>query len=131
MRAGAVYLTEDRKSNGLLLEETIATNLTLAALNKFQRGPLVDQAKESRALDEATQSTFASATRTSSVRGNRPRRQAHLLCGLRALFPDKRNAHCRPSFKGRHICRHGAIATGNSRREPPRHFPADMSRRAS
>ncbi len=55
MRAGTVYLTEDRKSKGLLLEETIATNLTLAALDKFQRGPLVDRARESRALDEAIQ----------------------------------------------------------------------------
>jgi ribose transport system ATP-binding protein len=55
MRAGAVYLTEDRKSKGLLLEETIATNLTLAALHKFQRGPLVDRAKENRALDDAIQ----------------------------------------------------------------------------
>jgi ribose transport system ATP-binding protein len=53
MRAGVVYLTEDRKSKGLLLEETIATNLTLAALDRFRRGPLVDRAKESRALDEA------------------------------------------------------------------------------
>ena len=53
MRAGAVYLTEDRKGKGLLLEETIAANLTLAALDKFQRGPLVDRAKEARALDEA------------------------------------------------------------------------------
>ena len=35
MRAGAVYLTEDRKSKGLLLEETLATNLTLAALDEF------------------------------------------------------------------------------------------------
>src|SRR5580704_8865554 len=33
------------------------------------------------------------------VHGNRPRRQAHFLCGLRAFLPDKRNAHCRPSFK--------------------------------
>ena len=55
MRAGAVYLTEDRKSKGLLLEETIATNLTLAALDRFQRGPLVDRAKENRALDESIQ----------------------------------------------------------------------------
>ena len=53
MNAGAVYLTEDRKSKGLLLEETIATNLTLAALDRFRRGPLVDRAKESRALDQA------------------------------------------------------------------------------
>ncbi len=55
MRAGAVYLTEDRKSKGLLLEETIATNLTLAALDKFRRGPLIDRAREGRALDEAIQ----------------------------------------------------------------------------
>jgi ribose transport system ATP-binding protein len=55
MRAGAVYLTEDRKGKGLLLEENIATNLTLAALDKFQRGPLVDRAGEGRALDEAIQ----------------------------------------------------------------------------
>ena len=53
MNAGAVYLTEDRKGKGLLLEETVATNLTLAALERFQRGPLVDRAKEARALDEA------------------------------------------------------------------------------
>ena len=55
MRAGAVYLTEDRKSKGLVLEETIATNLTLAALDQFKRGLLIDRAKENRALDEAIQ----------------------------------------------------------------------------
>ncbi len=55
MRAGAVYLTEDRKSKGLLLEETLATNLTLAALEKFRRGPVVDRAKEAKALDAAIQ----------------------------------------------------------------------------
>jgi ribose transport system ATP-binding protein len=53
MRAGAVYLTEDRKGKGLLLEETLATNLTLAALAQFRRGPLVDRAKEAKALDDA------------------------------------------------------------------------------
>ena len=53
MRAGAVYLTEDRKGKGLLLEETLATNLTLAGLDQFRRGPLVDRAKESKALDDA------------------------------------------------------------------------------
>jgi len=53
MNAGAVYLTEDRKGKGLLLEETVATNLTLAALDRFQRGPVVDRAKEVQALDQA------------------------------------------------------------------------------
>ena len=55
MSAGVVYLTEDRKSKGLLLEENIAVNLTLASLDKFQRGPLIDRAREARALDEAIQ----------------------------------------------------------------------------
>ena len=53
MRAGAVYLTEDRKGKGLLLEESLAINLTLAALAQFRRGPLVDRAKEAKALDGA------------------------------------------------------------------------------
>jgi len=53
MNAGAVYLTEDRKSKGLLLEETVSTNLTLAALDHFQRGPVIDRAKEDQALDQA------------------------------------------------------------------------------
>ena len=68
MRAGAVYLTEDRKSKGLLLEETIATNLTLAALDKFQRGPLdrPRQGGRARSTRRSSVSTFASATRTCS-----------------------------------------------------------------
>jgi ribose transport system ATP-binding protein len=53
MKAGFVYLTEDRKGKGLLLRENLATNLTLAALERFQRGPLVDRAKEAKALDAA------------------------------------------------------------------------------
>jgi ribose transport system ATP-binding protein len=53
MKAGFVYLTEDRKGKGLLLRESLATNLTLAALERFQRGPLVDRAKEAKALEAA------------------------------------------------------------------------------
>jgi ribose transport system ATP-binding protein len=52
-RAGAVYLTEDRKSKGLLLDEPLAPNLTLAALDNYRRGPVVDRGKEGRALDAA------------------------------------------------------------------------------
>jgi ribose transport system ATP-binding protein len=50
-KAGAVYLTEDRKGKGLLLEETLALNLTLAALEDFQSGLLIDVAKERSTLD--------------------------------------------------------------------------------
>ncbi len=53
MASRFAYLTEDRKGKGLLLAETLATNLTLAALQRFQRGPLVDRAREADALDGA------------------------------------------------------------------------------
>ncbi len=53
MRRGVVYLSEDRKGKGLLLTRDLPTNLTLAALNHFVRGPLLDRAKEDAALDEA------------------------------------------------------------------------------
>jgi ribose transport system ATP-binding protein len=50
---GLVYLSEDRKGKGLLLEEGLIPNLTLAALDRFTRGPFLDEAAESRALDDA------------------------------------------------------------------------------
>jgi ribose transport system ATP-binding protein len=53
MNAGIVYLTEDRKGKGLLLQENLTINLTLAALERFSRGPLIDRDRESKALDEA------------------------------------------------------------------------------
>jgi ribose transport system ATP-binding protein len=53
MNAGIVYLTEDRKGKGLLLQENLTINLTLAALDRFSNGPLIDRAREARTLDEA------------------------------------------------------------------------------
>jgi ribose transport system ATP-binding protein len=53
MHRGVVYLSEDRKGKGLLLTRNLPTNLTLAALHQFVRGPLLDQAKENAALDHA------------------------------------------------------------------------------
>ena len=51
-RHGMAYLTEDRKGRGLLLEQTMRPNLTLAALRRFS-GIFVDKRREQRALDEA------------------------------------------------------------------------------
>ena len=53
MHQGIVYLSEDRKGKGLLLTRDLPTNLTLAALHHFVRGPVLDRAKEDAALDEA------------------------------------------------------------------------------
>ena len=53
MRAGIVYLSEDRKGKGLLLAQKLGINLTLAALGQFLRGMLIDRRKEAKALDDA------------------------------------------------------------------------------
>jgi len=53
LRAGIVYLSEDRKGKGLLLTKDLRVNLTLAALGQFARRFQVDRAKERTALDTA------------------------------------------------------------------------------
>jgi ribose transport system ATP-binding protein len=53
MAAGVVYLSEDRKGKGLLLRQDLRVNLTLAALEKFGRGPFIDVPAEEKALDAA------------------------------------------------------------------------------
>ncbi|MFC3569099.1 sugar ABC transporter ATP-binding protein [Paracoccus simplex] len=52
MRAGLVYLTEDRKGAGLLLEKSLRENLTLPLLERFG-WPLIDRRREEAALDRA------------------------------------------------------------------------------
>nr|BAT27564.1 ABC transporter [Aureimonas frigidaquae] len=51
--AGLVYLTEDRKGKGLLLDEPLATNLTLQALDAVQPGLALDRRRDMERLDEA------------------------------------------------------------------------------
>jgi ribose transport system ATP-binding protein len=53
LRSGIVYLSEDRKGKGLLLQKDLRTNLTLASLGKFIRAFQIDRGKERAALDEA------------------------------------------------------------------------------
>jgi ribose transport system ATP-binding protein len=53
MKAGIVYLSEDRKGKGLLLQQDLRVNLTLASLGRFIRGLVIDRGRERAALDEA------------------------------------------------------------------------------
>ena len=53
MAAGIVYLSEDRKGKGLLLQQNLRVNLTLASLAKFVRGLMLDKTAERVALDQA------------------------------------------------------------------------------
>ncbi len=52
MKAGIVYLPEDRKEHGLILTQDMRRNLTLLALKKFTRG-LINKAAEEAALDRS------------------------------------------------------------------------------
>ncbi len=51
-QAGLVYLTEDRKEKGLLLNTDLTQNLTLLALDRFSR-LTIDKKAEAAALDRA------------------------------------------------------------------------------
>lgn len=62
LELGLAYLTEDRKTRGLLLQKGMRENLTLQALRQFTRW-LVDTRAEERALD--------AAVRDFDIRGSR------------------------------------------------------------
>ncbi len=51
--AGIAYMTKDRKGKGLLVNMGLRANLTLLTLTHHLRGPFLDTASESRALDRA------------------------------------------------------------------------------
>jgi ribose transport system ATP-binding protein len=53
MAAGVVYLSEDRKGKGLLLQQNLRINLTLAALERFSRSAMIDVPAENAALETA------------------------------------------------------------------------------
>jgi ribose transport system ATP-binding protein len=55
MAAGLVYLTEDRKGKGLLLNDGMGPNLTLQALNIVNPGLRLDRRKETRSVKSAVQ----------------------------------------------------------------------------
>ena len=52
IEAGLAYVTEDRKGNGLVLEESIAQNTTLARLEKVCSHGIIDVDKENAAAEE-------------------------------------------------------------------------------
>lgn len=53
IEAGLAYVTEDRKGNGLVLEQTIAMNTTMARIEKVcGKGGIIDIPKENAAAEE-------------------------------------------------------------------------------
>lgn len=66
MAAGVVYLTEDRKGKGLLLNEGLGPNLVLQALDMTNPGLSLDRKRESAAVRSAVQN-YDIRVRTMSV----------------------------------------------------------------
>lgn len=90
MRAGIVYLSEDRKGKGLLLSRNLRINLTLAGLDRFLRGPLIDSKREEAALDRAI-SEFDIRTRDRNLEAGQlsgGNQQKLLLAKMMLLEPD-------------------------------------------
>jgi putative multiple sugar transport system ATP-binding protein len=50
--SGIAYVTEDRKSYGLVLDETIAWNTTLANLGAVSRNSVIDEGREFRVAED-------------------------------------------------------------------------------
>ena len=61
---GLAYVTEDRKTNGLVLSDTIARNTTMAKMEKIARNGVIDFVKEKKVAQEYV---AAMKTKTPSV----------------------------------------------------------------
>jgi ribose transport system ATP-binding protein len=90
MHLGIVYLSEDRKGKGLLLARDLPTNLTLAALSHFVRGPVLDRGKEDAAMKKATGEFDIRAARSDMLAGQLSggNQQKLLLAKMMLLEPE-------------------------------------------
>ena len=52
IEAGLAYVTEDRKGNGLILEESIAKNITMSRLEKVCKNGIIDFDKENAVAED-------------------------------------------------------------------------------
>ncbi len=73
IKAGLGLAPEDRKSQGLVLDWSLTKNATLADIKPFERGPLIDIAKE--------RATVREQLRALSTKPDDPDRPARLLSG--------------------------------------------------
>jgi len=90
MRAGVVYLSEDRKGKGLLLGQNLRVNLTLAALRRVLRHGFIDRQAEERELDAAIGAFDIRAKRKEMLAGQLSggNQQKLLLAKMMLLAPE-------------------------------------------
>jgi ribose transport system ATP-binding protein len=69
IEAGLGYLTEDRKTKGLLLKQKMAPNLTLTVLSRFHNKLFLDTAREKAAMAEAVEKYDIRAANQNALAG--------------------------------------------------------------
>ncbi len=67
---GLCYLTEDRKGKGLVLYNSVKTNMTLASLRSFTRYHKIDPIRETRAADRMVSSLAIKTPSLDQLAGN-------------------------------------------------------------
>ena len=69
IRCGLGFVTEDRKRLGLLLDQTILRNMTLAALRRMSSGPLTPERDEAAAGERSMKELRVKANSVSAITG--------------------------------------------------------------
>jgi ribose transport system ATP-binding protein len=94
--AGLGFLTEDRKQQGLVLQLSVAENITLTSLNEFSRHGLLDRAAERERAGELVEKLHIRATsldqETMNLSGGNQQKVVlarWLAAGCRALLFDE------------------------------------------
>lgn len=70
IEAGIAYVTEDRKGNGLVLQESIAVNTTMARMEKICKHGVLDTYKEEESAEEYRQKLRTKAPNVQQIVGN-------------------------------------------------------------
>lgn len=67
---GVVYLSEDRKAEGLILKHDVKTNVTLPALRKILAGPFLDKTREKSLVSELVEQLKIKTGNLETLAGN-------------------------------------------------------------
>ncbi len=70
IQSGIAYLTEDRKTYGLVLQDTICRNISLPSLEKLSKGGVVNQNEEVRVAEEYLKKMEIRSPNISQLLGN-------------------------------------------------------------
>ncbi len=85
---GIAYLTEDRKNAGLILNDDIRRNITMANLQKISHHSVVNMCKELRVAEEYKKSLHIKAPNVMEKTGNLSGGNQQKVCIAKWLFSD-------------------------------------------